>query len=214
MRITINWLMKDKRLLIFGLVLTGISTSGGILNNFEWFHKNFDNWLIWRNFNRGAASILFISNNPQIKDVEGISNIVIGDGPTSHTAKPRVSYLMDTDSGFKEIKNLIIDNLFHKPTYKVNAIIDEQVWQRGTDADNPYLAQRIVSLIPIPDTGRRYAEITAEAYCNRKEVATETLLAEWIRNHKKASAFLYCLYLFTIGILLQIIYHWRTRKLS
>lgn len=154
---------------------------------------------------------MFINNSPQIKIVEGKSNIVIGDGPTPHPANPMVSHLMDTDPRFEEIKNLIIDNLFNKPIYKVNAIINEQVWQRGKDAGNPYLVQRIVSLIPIPDTRRRYKTITAEAYRNREEVATESLLAEWIKNHKKTVVFDFCLYLFTIGITLQIIYHLGTR---
>lgn len=211
MRIIISCLLKGKRLLILGFILASISTIVGILNNFGWFHKRFDNWLIWRNFNRGANSILQIGDNPQIKDVEGIQNIVVGDGPTPHFANPRVSYLMDTDSGFEEMKHLIINNLLNKPTYKVNAIINEQVWHRGKHPDNPYLSQRIISLIPIPEMGRRYKTITAEDYRKREEVTTESFLVEWIKNYKKTFLFHLCLCLFASGIFLQMIYHLRTR---
>lgn len=204
------WLFEGKRLLILGFCLASVSTIIGILNNTDWFHQRFDNLPCWKNFNKGVEGIMQISDNPRIQDIDGIQKMVLENGVPVHPTKPRVLYLMDTDPGFKEIRDLIVNNLFIKPTYKVNAIINEQVFQIGKNPKNPYLAQSIVSLIPVPQSAEKYLSITAQAYKESDEVTTESFLAEWVKNHKKKVVLNFCLILFASGFLLQMIYHLKT----
>ena len=208
----IAWISKGKRLLIFGFILASISTILGVLNNYEWFHKYFDNFPIWNDFNQGVKSLMQISDNPQIQDVDGIQKMVFEGGVPTHPTKPRVLYLMDTNHGFRQMRDLIINNLLTRPTYKVNAIIDEQVYQIGKNPRNPYLSQSIVSLIPVPSSGENYRTITAAAYDVRDDVTTESFLVEWVKNHKKKVVLNFCLMLFAVGFLCQMVYHLKTNK--
>lgn len=208
----IAWVSKGKRLLIFGFILASISTVLGVSNNYEWFHKHFDNFPIWNNFNQGVKGLMQISDSPQIQDIDGIQKIVLESGVPTHLTKPRVLYLMNTNTGFKQMRDLIVNNLLTRPTYKINAIINEQVSHIGKNPKNPYLSQSIVSLIPVPSSGESYKTITAAAYSERDDVTTESFLAEWVKNYKKKVVLNFCLMLFAVGFLCQMVYHLKTNK--
>ncbi len=202
----IRYIFTGKNPLIVGSVLMGIATLLGIANNFESFHSWYDNCWLWNEFNEGLGKIVQNSKtkNPWEFPVSGRIRTI--NGVIENCPTVVVTVLMENDRGFKEIKYHIVKNLVRKPNYEINAIINEQIFSRG-EVENPYLSTRIISLIPVPSEGKKYAskkDINEKAYSKRKEVITENLLYEWIMSHKKRTVFSWCIGIFLIGFYFKL----------
>jgi len=196
----------DKRPLKIGFVLMALASVLATVNNFEGFHKRYDNLWFWNEFNEGTQRIMQGGGKAIHDDFNVPGRNITVDGKATNDSTGRVIRLMDTEPGFKEMRYHIVKNLVIKPDYEINAIINEQTASHG-DVNNPYLATRIISLIPVPKDGAKYKSINLKAYLERKDVTTEFFLNEWLKNHRKNTVLYLWVAIFLTGFFLQMVYH-------